>query len=172
MKFKLYLLLTVILVLLSQSVVSAETTLTLNPLEKKGKYLVTLAGCNDCHTSGYARRSGRIKVENWLTGNNIGFKGPWGVTYGTNLRLYFSRLTEEQWLQRAKNLKTRPPMPWFVIRSMRDDDLRSIYAFIKRLGKKGQPAPTSTARGQAPKTSFINFMPQSAPEEEDPDVDE
>jgi len=162
----------IVIVFLLQSVVNAETTLTLNPLEKQGKYIVTLAGCNDCHTSGYARRSGRIELQDWLTGNNIGFKGPWGVTYATNLRLYFSDLTEKQWLQRARKLKTRPPMPWFVIRTMRDEDLRAIYAFVTSLGKKGLPAPAATARGEPAKTSFINFMPQSAPEVEDINSDE
>lgn len=158
--------------LLLPPVVHAESKLVLNQLEKQGKYIVTLAGCNDCHTPGYARRSGRIDQKDWLTGNNIGFKGPWGVTYANNLRLYFSNLTEAQWLQRAKHLKTLPPMPWFVIQKMREEDLRSIYAFISRLGKKGQPAPAASPRGEPAQTSFIDFMPQSAPELEESMPDE
>ena len=54
----------------------------------RGRYLVKIAGCNDCHTTGYAEAGGKIPEKQWLTGDQLGFRGPWGTTYPINLRLY------------------------------------------------------------------------------------
>jgi hypothetical protein len=32
----------------------------------------------------------------------VGFQGPWGTTYSSNLRLYAEQLTEAQWLARVR----------------------------------------------------------------------
>jgi hypothetical protein len=40
----------------------------------------------------------------------VGFKGPWGVSYPTNLRLSVQRMSEEQWLTYARAPRL-PPMP-------------------------------------------------------------
>jgi mono/diheme cytochrome c family protein len=82
-------------------------------LVKRGKYLVQIGGCNDCHTAGYAPSGGKVPEAQWLTGDMLGWRGPWGTTYPTNLRLYFQDLTENEWVRKAKTLSTRPPMPWF-----------------------------------------------------------
>jgi len=34
-----------------------------------GRYLVQIAGCNDCHTPGYAMAAGRVDEKEWLTGD-------------------------------------------------------------------------------------------------------
>lgn len=74
---------------------------------ERGEYLARVAGCNDCHTAGYPESGGNIPMDQWLTGMNVGFQGPWGTTYPANLRLYFANLDEEQWLARARS----PMMP-------------------------------------------------------------
>ena len=38
----------------------------------RGKYLVTIAGCNDCHTAGYAMTNGKIPEKDWLAGDRLG----------------------------------------------------------------------------------------------------
>ena len=48
-------------------------------------------------------------------------------------------LTETQWLARARTAM-RPPMPWFNLRDMKDDDLRALYRYVQSLGPKGTPA--------------------------------
>jgi CxxC motif-containing protein (DUF1111 family) len=35
------------------ALVAASAALAANPQVERGKYLVTVAGCNDCHTPGY-----------------------------------------------------------------------------------------------------------------------
>jgi mono/diheme cytochrome c family protein len=59
-------------------------------LIERGRYLVRITGCNDCHTEGYAEAGGEVPEEQWLKGSALGWRGPWGTTYGTNLRIYFA----------------------------------------------------------------------------------
>ena len=54
----------------------------------RGRYLLRIAGCNDCHTPGYQQSAGAVDESQWLTGDAIGWQGPWGVTYPPNLRLF------------------------------------------------------------------------------------
>jgi mono/diheme cytochrome c family protein len=56
---------------------------------KRGRYLVQIGGCNDCHTAHYPEKGGKVPEAQWLTGDALGWQGPWGTTYPTNLRLYF-----------------------------------------------------------------------------------
>ena len=77
----------------------------------RGEYLVRIGGCNDCHTPGYPESGGNVPKAQWLVGTPLGWHGPWGTTYPTNLRLYFQGITEGQWLKKAKMLSARPPMP-------------------------------------------------------------
>lgn len=129
---------------------------------ERGRYVVTIGACNDCHTPGFVQRGGDMPERDWLTGNPIGFKGPWGTTYPVNLRQLANQLSEEQWLARAK-AEMRPPMPWFVLRAMKEADLRAMYRFIRSLGPKGEMAPTYVLPGVAPTTPVIVFEPVAPP---------
>jgi mono/diheme cytochrome c family protein len=107
----------------------------------RGRYLVEIAGCNDCHTSGYAESMGEVPEANWLLGDIVGWQGPWGTTYPPNLRLSLSRMTADEWVSFAYNLRSRPPMPSFALNRMTEQDLRAIYAFVRTLQPLGDPAP-------------------------------
>jgi len=124
-----------------------------------GKYLVRIAGCNDCHTPGYLLSEGKVPEESWLIGDSFGWRGPWGTTYPPNLRTLVQGLTEEKWLILAKNLKARPPMPWFNLNMMKDDDLRAIYHYIRHLGPGGQPAPAYVPPDREPDPPYALFPP-------------
>lgn len=124
---------------------------------ERGRYLVKIAGCNDCHTAGYAQAGGKVPEKQWLTGDQLGWRGPWGTTYPTNLRLYMQKLTEDQWVKTAKSAQFRPPMPWFALHDMTAQDLRAIYRFTKYLGSAGEPAPVFVPPGQEPKGPFVLF---------------
>ena len=98
---------------------------------ERGRYIIQVSGCNDCHTPGYIMNDGNTPVEKWLTGDGLGWRGPWGTTYGANLRLFVKDMTEDQWVQTAKTLKRRPPMPWFNLNVMNEQDLRTfVTGFI------------------------------------------
>ena len=131
---------------------------------ERGRYLVHIGGCNDCHTAGYPESAGKVAEADWLTGSAVGFQGPWGTTYPANLRLAVDRMTEAQFVARARS-EMRPPMPWFNLRAMTDGDLRAMYRYVRSLGPKGDPAPSYAAPGAKVATPYIVFVPQNLPQQ-------
>ena len=125
----------------------------------RGRYLVRIAGCNDCHTPGYLLSEGKTPEKLWLTGDSFGWRGPWGTTYPPNLRTLVQSLTEGQWVVMAKNLKARPPMPWFNLNEMKNEDLRAIYQYIQHLGPGGKPAPAYVPPDKEPNPPYALFPP-------------
>ena len=95
----------------SHPVLSADAEVTATPDKiARGKYLVTIAGCNDCHTplkmgengpepdysrmlSGHpesivVKTAARVPDEPWLvttTATTTAWSGPWGVSFTANL---------------------------------------------------------------------------------------
>jgi mono/diheme cytochrome c family protein len=132
-----------------------------DPLLERGRYLVRIAGCNDCHTAEYMQKNGEVPERDWLMGSPIGWRGPWGTTYAVNLRLYLEPLSEAQWLTIARNKPARPPMPWYILRDMEDSDLRALYRYIRQLGPGGSPAPSFVPPDQEPGTPYIVMQPQT-----------
>ena len=149
-------------VLMIACVVAAGSAVALttdrNPVER-GKYLVSIAGCNDCHTPGYMEKEGDVQESLWMTGDSFGWRGPWGTTYPPNLRLLVQDMTEDQWVALAKNLRSRPPMPWFNLKQMDEVDIRAIYSYLRYLGPAGVPAPAYLPPDQVPTTPHVNFSP-------------
>jgi mono/diheme cytochrome c family protein len=131
----------------------------------RGRYLVIIAGCNDCHTPGYLLSEGKVPEKLWLTGVRFGWKGPWGTTYAANLRIFINELTENQWVKTARRLKARPPMPWFDVNLMKKEDLKAIYKYVQFLGASGEPAPAYLPPDQEPTTPYALFP--SPPKQDD-----
>ena len=123
----------------------------------RGKYIVQIGGCNDCHTPGYAMSGGKVPEKDWLVGDQLGWRGAWGTTYPVNLRLYMQKLTEAQWVKTAKSIETRPPMPWFALHAMTDADLRALYRFVRHLGPAGAEAPAYVPPDKEPKPPYVQF---------------
>jgi mono/diheme cytochrome c family protein len=118
---------------------------------------VSIAGCNDCHTPNFPMKGGEVPESEWLTGDALGWRGPWGTTYASNLRIYMQGLTEEQWIKTAKTLQARPPMPWFNVRRMSTTDLRAIYRYVRHLGPAGKPAPAYVPPDKTPQQPYVQF---------------
>lgn len=137
----------------------APAAIGAGPDAARGRYLIAISGCNDCHTPGYAQQGERIPEAERLTGMSVGFSGPWGVSYPANLRLGASQLGEGDWMAMARR-SGLPPMHWTALQAMSDDDLRSIYRYLRGLGAAGQPAPTALAPGQTINTPHFVFVPQ------------
>ena len=123
----------------------------------RGRYLVQIGGCNDCHTPGYAMSGGKVDEKHWLTGDSLGWRGPWGTTYPVNLRLYMQDLTEKQWIDKARHLTARPPMPFWALNKMTDADLRALYRYVRALGPAGAPAPAYVPPNEEPKPPYVTF---------------
>jgi hypothetical protein len=93
----------------------------------------------------------------WLTGNKLGWRGTWGTTYPANLRLTMNEIDEEQWIKAARTKQFRPPMPWFALRDMSEEDLRAVHRFIRHLGPTGSHAPAYVPPDQAPAGPYVQF---------------
>lgn len=146
-----------LLALVSMGGVCAAATGKKGAALDRGRYLAVIAGCNDCHTSGYLLSEGNVPEKDWLRGDRLGWNGPWGTTYAPNLRIFMQDLSEEQWLKTARTVKLRPPMPWYALHRMTDQDLKAIYRLVRSLGPAGEPAPTYLPPGQTPAGPYVIF---------------
>src|SRR5258705_720318 len=121
----------------------------------RGKYMVQTGHCNNCHTSGYSRSEGNVPEKDWLLGSApLGYRGAWGTTYASNLRLTVQSFTQEQWIRYAKTVKPLPPMPWWPLRDTTDADLGAMYQYIKHLGPAGESAPAYLSPDKEPKPPY------------------
>lgn len=114
-----------------------------------GRYMVLVSGCNDCHTPRYAMTEGAEPLEaEWLKGSSEGIPGPWGVSYGKNLRLTVASMTEDEWVQLLNTGTSLPPMPWLSTRAMAEADKRAVYRYIRSLpGETGRQTPAPLPPG-------------------------
>jgi len=134
----------------------------------RGAYLVTIGGCNDCHTplkmgpngpepdlartlSGHPENFVMPPAPKsdgpWLwsgAATNTAFAGPWGISYARNLTpdkvSGIGIWTEDMFMKTIRSGKhwgvgrpILPPMPWFNYAKASDEDLRSIYAYLRTL---------------------------------------
>lgn len=129
-------------------------------LVDRGRYLILIGACNDCHTPEYSESAGAVPESEWLTGDAIGWRGPWGTSYAPNLRLLAAGMDANAWLQRVRGTKARPPMPWYALQAMTDRDLRAVHAYLQALGPAGKPAPEFVPPERVPTTAYISLVPQ------------
>lgn len=135
----------------------------------RGEYLVTVGGCNDCHTPmkmgangpepDFSRRlSGHPsklvmpaapKLGNgpWAWAGaitNTAFAGPWGISYARNLTpdqvsglgiwdeaLFIKTVRTGRHMGTGRPIL--PPMPWQNVGAMTDEDLKSVYAYLRSI---------------------------------------
>lgn len=81
----------------------------------------------------------------WIGGaTNTTFAGPWGVSFAMNLtpdpETGLGKWTEKQFLDTLRTGRhlgigrpLLPPMPWPMIGSLNDEDLKAIYAYLQSL---------------------------------------
>ena len=100
---------------------------------KRGKYLVGLGGCNDCHTPGYF--FGKPDMARFLGGSEVGFEIPGlGVFHGPNLtpdkETGLGRWSAEQIAtaitkgERPDGRMLAPIMPWHAFASLTRQDVQ------------------------------------------------
>jgi mono/diheme cytochrome c family protein len=102
---------------------------------KRGDYLVTIGGCRDCHSP---QHNGQ-RIEELDLAGGFFLRGPWGEVASANITqapsgipYYDERLFMDAmrtgWVK-ARQLK--PIMPWWNYRGLTDDDLKSIFAYLR-----------------------------------------
>jgi mono/diheme cytochrome c family protein len=128
-----------------------------------GRYLVVVGGCNDCHTPGFAATGGKVPESLWLTGNGVGFRGPWGTTYPSNLRKWMKDMKADDFVTIVKARHDKPPMPWSQLNGMSESDLRAVFAFVKSLPVAGTDTPPYVPPGKEPTTPYVDMIPKNLP---------
>ncbi len=139
---------------------------------ERGQYLTTIMGCNDCHTPGTLY--GSPDFERKLSGTEMGWSGPWGVTYPRNLtpdmETGIGKWSEDDIVktirtgQRADGSQVMPPMPWPMYTNLTDEDAYAIAAYLKSLPPISHKVPNKLPPGgKAPKfTAFFLPLPPDA----------
>jgi mono/diheme cytochrome c family protein len=135
----------------------SSTPTSAMPEVERGRYLVQISGCNDCHTEGFMDQAGNVPEQEWLKGSRRGWTNEQGTTYAANLRLLIDRIDENQWITLARNMRTKAPMAWYRLREINDADLRAIYHYVRRLGPAGAPVPPALPPGVTPPEPYIYF---------------
>lgn len=141
---------------------------------ERGKYLVTLGGCHDCHTPKLPGPDGApvfdtkrllsghpadLPPPSWspsdLQQNNVAvttnggltaWAGPWGVSFAINLtpdkETGIAEWSDDMFIKVARTGKHQgqpngrdilPPMPWFNMKDLSDDDLKAMWAYLKSI---------------------------------------
>ncbi len=95
----------------------------------------------------------------------LGYSGPWGTTFASNLRIAIGSMTLENWRSYARQAKLRPPMPFWALNQMTQDDLDALWLFTRSLGKPGEPAPMALPLGVEPPLPSFRLMLPTAPQE-------
>ena len=141
---------------------------------ERGKYLVGITGCHDCHSPKIAGMkpdpdrilSGRpqtTKIPSSAQGevhaseDFTAFTGGWGQSVASNLTPdpatgLGMRYTEAKFLQtmrtgkKPEGVALMPPMPVDVYVNMKDDDLKAIYAYLKTI----KPIRNAVRQGLTP----------------------
>ena len=134
--------------------------------EAAGEYLLIVGSCHDCHTAKWTETQGKVPADDYMTGNPVGYKGPWGTVYGKNLRTIAARQSEDHWvnvLKTADDGDGHLPMPWHNTAKMNEADLRAIYKYVKSLGSKvGERIPRSLKPGIQPTSAYVDLSTKPA----------
>ena len=108
----------------------------------RGKYLVTIASCHDCHTPGYFL--GKPDMARYLGGSDVGFELPGlGVFVGPNLtpdkETGLGSWTDAQVVaaiqagHRPDGRMLAPIMPYHAFANLTPQDAQAIVAFLRSI---------------------------------------
>ena len=150
----------------------------------RGQSLVTIGGCNDCHSPKIMTPMGpNIDSSKYLSGHPAAgllppidkraltpgywvlvgpdatsFLGPWGISFTANLTpdtaTGIGAWTDDDFLKALRTGKhlgqdggrpILPLMPWVGIGKSTDDDLKSIFAYLKALAPVSNKVPAPIA---------------------------
>jgi mono/diheme cytochrome c family protein len=136
----------------------------------RGLYLTTIMGCNDCHTPGGL--FGGPDYNRKLSGSELGWRGPWGVSFARNLTPdletglgYWSEAEIIKALRsgvRNDGSTLLPPMPWQNYAALTDADAHAIATYLMSLPAVKHRVPDAVPPGQAYTGPSLDFPPPPA----------
>jgi mono/diheme cytochrome c family protein len=142
-----------------------------DPQTERGKYLVMLGGCNDCHTPGVFL--GKPDFSRALGGSEVGFEIPGlGVFHGPNLtsdkETGLGDWTPEQIVtaitkgQRPDGRELAPIMPWQSLAVLTKEDAFAIAAYLKSLPPVKNKVPGPCGPNETPTSFVMKVVPPAA----------
>jgi mono/diheme cytochrome c family protein len=142
---------------------------------RRGQYLVTLGGCNDCHTPGYF--FGKPDMNRFLGGSEVGFEIPGlGVFHGPNLtpdqETGLGTWSTEQIAaaitkgQRPDGRELAPIMPWHAFANLTAQDARAIAIYLKSLKPVKNKVPGPFGPSETPTSFVMKIVPPPGKETE------
>ncbi len=137
----------------------------------RGKYLVGIAGCNDCHTPGYF--FGKPDMARFLSGSEVGFEMPGlGVFYGPNLtpdrETGLGTWSPAQMATaitkgiRPDGRILAPIMPWHAFASLTPGDVRAIVAYLQSLPPVKSKVPGPFGPDEKATSFVMKIVPPQA----------
>ena len=127
---------------------------------QRGEYLAIVAGCHDCHTPGAL--FGAPDFSRSLSGSEVGWQGPWGVSYGKNLTpdsaTGLGAWTDDEIIRalqsgvRKNGAPVAPPMPWPNYARFTREDVTAIVAYLRSIPAVSHKVPDNVAPGGKART--------------------
>jgi mono/diheme cytochrome c family protein len=138
----------------------------------RGQYLVTIAGCGDCHTPGHFL--GKPDLARALAGSDVGFEIPGaGVFYGPNLtsdkETGIGNWSREQIVEalrvgtRPDGRRLMPAMPWPGFAHLTDADANAIAAYLMSLPPIKHKVPGPFGPNDRPTSFVTKVVPPDVP---------
>lgn len=135
---------------------------------ERGKYLVTISGCGDCHTPGYF--VGKPDFSSMLGGSDVGFGIPGlGTFVGRNLtpdkETGLGNWTDDQIITafttgvRPDGRKLAPIMPWRDLAYLDKNDAHAIVAYLRSLPPVKHAVPGPFGPKDVPSTLVMTIIP-------------
>jgi len=133
--------------------------------EERGEYLAWVTGCHDCHTPGGLY--GTPDMTRKLAGSELGWEGPWGVSYPRNLTPDAGTgigpwseadiVTAIRTGKRPDGTAIMPPMPLPDFAHLSDEDAYAIAAYLKSIPAINHRSPDRVPPGGRPSGSVLSM---------------
>jgi mono/diheme cytochrome c family protein len=150
---------------------TAQSAIAASPQIERGKYLVIVGGCGDCHTPGGL--TGKPDATRFLGGSDVGFAIPGqGVFVGRNLTPdKATGLGDWTEAQIAKVMTTgerpdgrvlAPVMPWRALSKLTQSDALAIVAYLRSLPPVKNAVAGPFGPDETPTTLVMTVLPGDA----------
>jgi mono/diheme cytochrome c family protein len=137
----------------------------------RGSYLVSVSGCNDCHTAGYF--FGKPDMAHHLGGSDVAFEIPGlGAFVGPNLTpdpetglgnwTAAEIVTALQTGARPDGRMLAPIMPWHALANLTTEDVTAMAAFLQSLKPVKNKVPGPFGVGETVPTFMFRILPPGA----------
>jgi len=132
---------------------------------QRGEYLAAITGCHDCHTPG--GMYGAPDMHRALSGSELGWQGPWGVSYAANITPdsatgigTWTNVEIERALRsgvKKDGSPILPPMPWPDLARLNPEDMAALIEYLRNLHAVTHNVPKPIPPGAKAAGALVSF---------------